>query len=327
MTGRGLRPVCRPAPSQAGFTLMESVIALALGSLIVLGAISLFSTQRRATSATEIRSEVHQAGRYALDMLSRDVSKAGEGIDPTSDFAVVATSAGSAGSPDTLWVLMSARGAPTHETEDVEPGFEKDSLNLRIRCNDPVDDLSAGDLVYIAAGSNRGVAYVLDTDKEITDTCSGSDPGTKQIGLFHATVDVIDGEDHGWVFEGNSADMAALRVVPVVYFVEELDGTPRRLVRATTYDPQTGDWSGPPIAEGVRDFQVSLELTDGTVVEEADPTDGDPDNDYDDIDIVRLDLTLEALRTHRSLEGGKRMVREYSLAVTPRNQMYTRNLK
>lgn len=312
---------------EGGFTLVESIIALTLGSLVVLGAISLFSTQRRATSATEVRSEVHQAGRYALDMLNRDVSRAGEGIDPTSEFAVVATADGGGGAADTTWILRAPQTAPTHETAAVEPGFEKDSLNLRIRCNDPVDDVRAGVLVYIASGSSRGVAYVLDTEEDITDTCSSSDPDTKQVGLLHASVTVIDGEDHGWVFQDNSADMAAIRVVPVVYFAEDPDAAPRRLVRATDYDPDTGDWSGPPVAEGVRDFQVRLQLTDGRVVEEADPADADPDNDYDDIDIVRFDLTLEALRTHQSLEGGQRLTREYSLAVTPRNQMYTRNLK
>lgn len=73
---------------QAGLTLVELMIALALGALITLAAAGLFSIAN-ASYATQLdAAAVDDGGRYALDLIGRAVRQAGlrdwEAIDPAA---------------------------------------------------------------------------------------------------------------------------------------------------------------------------------------------------------------------------------------------------
>ena len=109
-----------------------------------------------------------------------------------------------------------------------------------------------------------------------------------------------------------------------VYFIDTAGPTPV-LVRATRQE--AGQWVGPPIAEGMVDFQAELVFGDGDVAAEASSKDTDATNDYDDIFTVRAYLTARAWRTDRNLADGGVYEREYSVRATPRNPLYSRNLE
>lgn len=58
---------------QQGFSIVELMIALALGSLITLAAVQLFSTNQRTFQLQQGLTDIQEQGRFALDYISRDL--------------------------------------------------------------------------------------------------------------------------------------------------------------------------------------------------------------------------------------------------------------
>ena len=306
-----------------GFTLVELLMAITISSLVVVAALSLFEAYMKTERAGSIRSEVHSNAQYAVDMLTRDILEAGEGVDPTTDFGVVATSEGTSGAPDTLYILRANPETPAHQVLD-PTGDPTAEILLNITCADSVSDIRAGHVIYLARGPARGLAVVTAVTRNETGvTCPPEDPDA-DIGHVALAVTQVDGGTHGWPLNANQAGAAALRVNAAVYFIDT-DGATARLIRATRYE--SGKWIGTPIAEGVVDFQTQLAFGDGDVAPEASSSDGDATNDYDDIYTVRAFLTARAWRTDRYLAGGGVYERNYSVRATPRNPLYSRNLE
>lgn len=320
------------AGGRGGFTLVEAIIALTLGTLVVAAAFSLFNTQQGAARAEILRLELQQNARYALDMLRRDLQETGEGMDPHDEFGVVGMIDGTGTSADSLFVLWIEPETPTHSASDDNAAVSgQDSVWLEITCDDPVDDLDEDDFLYLANGSARGVAVVEGSDRDVTDTCGAGDPGTKTIGELRLGVDQVDGERHGWIWEDarNDDGAAFQKVRGAAYYIDDSDPDNPKLVRATRYRPDGPDagWDGRPLAEGVVDFQSALIFADGDTLVTADGTDPDLTNDHDDVNSVRVELRVQARRRDHELAGGDAYEREYGTTVTPRNQIYTRNLQ
>jgi len=306
-----------------GFTLVEMMMAITIASLVVGAALSMFDSFMKNERATSIRTEVHQNARYAVDMLTRELLEAGEGLDPTATFAVVATADGSAGAPDSLYIVRSDAATPVHQvlTPTGDPTSE---ILLNITCADSVLDIRPGTVLHLATGPARGLAIVNSVTRNETGvSCPPPDPAD-DIGHVALGVSAPNGGKHGWPLAANQAGAAAHRVNVAVYFVNT-DGPTPVLVRATRFE--SGQWIGPPIAEGIVDFQTQLVFGDGGVAEEASSTDADATNDYDDVFTVRAFLTARAWRTDRNLAGGGIYEREYSVRATPRNPLYSRNLE
>jgi len=306
----------------AGFTLLELMMAMTIGSVVVAGGLTMFLWQQKLERANSIRLEVHGTARYALDQVTRDALEAGEGLDPTAVFGVLTTGDGNTG-PDTLYILRADPDTPIHMALD-PVNDPKTELIIDILCDDPVDDLGPGDVVYLASGSARGVASIVSVTRNATG--SKCTPGnTPELGEVVFGVSAIDGEGHGWPFSGNSGGAAVLRVDPAVYFLDESFVSNPKLIRATRYI--SGAWVGAPIAEMITGFQVRLAFSDGTIAAEADATDSNPDNDYNDVNTAHIEYTSTASRADRNLNGGKLYRRAYSMRVTPRNPLYSRNLE
>lgn len=66
------------APRRAsGFSLIELMVALVLGLILTMGALSIFLSARAAFRTTEDLSRVQEAGRIAFELMARDVREAG----------------------------------------------------------------------------------------------------------------------------------------------------------------------------------------------------------------------------------------------------------
>lgn len=63
-----------------GFTLMEMLVAMAIGLVVLGSAVSLFSRAVSLSFLVTQRAEMQQNGRSALDMMAKDISLAGSGI-------------------------------------------------------------------------------------------------------------------------------------------------------------------------------------------------------------------------------------------------------
>lgn len=60
-----------------GFSLVELMIGLALGTLITIAAVSLFSTNQRTFALQRALTDIQEQGRFTLDFIARDLRKVG----------------------------------------------------------------------------------------------------------------------------------------------------------------------------------------------------------------------------------------------------------
>ncbi len=307
---------------ERGFTLIETLIGLVVTLVVVTATLGLLDTQRKSNRTTRVRSEVQQNARYALDMITRDLMEAGQGMDPNAVFGVVASSDGGSANSDTLYVTFADPDTPIHLLKAPPAGEEKTTIIVKITCSDPVDDLAAGDFVYVASGSARGIARVntVSRDENPGGGCGGNPNGDK--GEVTLNVTAVDGEGHGWVLQGNELAAALVRANAAVYFVDKSDPDNLIMARAASWN---GGWEVVPIAHGVSDLQVELRFANGATGEVANGDDASPDNDFDDIDTIHIRIKGQARSKDKDIKGGTLFEQEYAVSVSPRNQLYTRN--
>lgn len=66
-----------PKKHQAGLTIVELMVTLAIGLVLMLGATGVLITNQRAFNTTESLSLIQENSRIAVDMISRDIREAG----------------------------------------------------------------------------------------------------------------------------------------------------------------------------------------------------------------------------------------------------------
>ncbi|MCI5165793.1 MAG: prepilin-type N-terminal cleavage/methylation domain-containing protein [Candidatus Electrothrix sp. GM3_4] len=72
-------------PDRSGFTLIELMVALAIGSVIIIGIYSTYTGQQRISQTQDQVVEIQQNLRAGLDMMSRELRMAGFDPDGTED--------------------------------------------------------------------------------------------------------------------------------------------------------------------------------------------------------------------------------------------------
>jgi prepilin-type N-terminal cleavage/methylation domain-containing protein len=72
----------RSTKRESGFSLLEMVIAMALGTIVLGAAVQLYSQGVAATWTVSQRAEMQQDFRAAANMMTRDLSLAGAGLNP-----------------------------------------------------------------------------------------------------------------------------------------------------------------------------------------------------------------------------------------------------
>ncbi|MDR6840074.1 PilW family protein [Pseudoxanthomonas sacheonensis] len=107
---------------QAGFSLIELMIALVLGLLVVSTAIGIFLSNKQAYMATQGLGRVQESSQVAFELMSRDIREAGGNPCDSALVAGNIIEGGAAATPTgTDWYLAVARplygfesGGPTH---------------------------------------------------------------------------------------------------------------------------------------------------------------------------------------------------------------------
>jgi len=74
----GHRPGARRIGATTGFSLIELMVALLLGLLLTAGMIQLFSSSRLTFQTSDGLARVQENGRFAMELLKRDLRSAGE---------------------------------------------------------------------------------------------------------------------------------------------------------------------------------------------------------------------------------------------------------
>jgi hypothetical protein len=98
-----------------------------------------------------------------------------------------------------------------------------------------------------------------------------------------------------------------------------------QLFRATGFNPDL-TLRGEALAAGVQTWTGRLVFTDGTEAPQADNgSDGNANNDYDDIAGLRIRATLQSDRIDPKVNGGQPVRRDLQWWYAPRNLVYERN--
>jgi type IV pilus assembly protein PilW len=140
---------------QRGMTLLEMLIAMTLGLLLVAGIGSIFVGSNQAYRVQEENARIQEAGRYALEILGRNVRQAGFADLPTNP---VATKIGFEGTPVNGLDTTCPLGAPVTDMLTIQ----YDGMNGEQDCQSA--NIAAGQIVqhtfFIAGNALRCNAVV-----------------------------------------------------------------------------------------------------------------------------------------------------------------------
>lgn len=179
---------------EAGFTLVELLVVMALGTIVMAGLMTTFTTQHKSYLVQDDVAEMQQNLRVAMDLISGDIRSAG--YDPTgsADAEIVTASAGRLGfSQDLNGNGTTDTAADTHEeitygfaiAEDTAP-FDgiADAGPADLGRNNGSTDGTGGSGFTLLAKNIYGIEffYILDDG---TQTLT---PTTSQLGEIRSIV-------------------------------------------------------------------------------------------------------------------------------------------
>jgi type IV pilus assembly protein PilW len=308
---------------ERGFTLVEMMIAMLLGTLVLAGAYSVLSSSQQANAITEHTVELQQNARVALELLTRDFKVAG-----------FSTITGITGTTCTSPVTPTDQ---TNAAKDTGP----DSVSL-------VVPSLIGTAKTAVIGSSTTTTVVVNTGAlaaAITDgfavnaIFSLGGVTTYTVGALTSATDTITA----------TTVIQAPEVHPI--------GTSVYWLRCVRYVISTNNTTcaggapcllrdGVPIADGIEDMQLAYacdgcngSVADG-VVDDIDGSGGFSSCDFlpntgcagtvvgtplpagavsDSIRMVRVSLVARQVRLEQSSEGGGRAIQQSALQVEDHN--------
>lgn len=216
-----------------GLTLIELLVAMAVGLVVVLAAVSALTVARRGFTTVDAASQLRDNGRFAADMIQRI------GVQTGYRDVFFAATPRQAAATDPPPPIMGFNNAKVNLTNPLtsstawpstEAGNGSDVLIMR----------------YQSAQAHTMVVGSTDADKTMID-CAGN---------AQATVADIN--------------TAAARdtLLTSIFSVGQSQGEPSLL--CTYYDTATSSWLSAPIVQGVENFQV-LYGVDGVTANTATP--------------------------------------------------------
>jgi type IV pilus assembly protein PilW len=118
---RHASPLRSTAARQRGVSLIELLVALVIGSLLIIGAVTVFMQSRTTYRTNETAARLQEVARYALDTIEPDVRLAGFwGLTNRPDF-------------------VDNRGTPADPRQAVDPAANNCGVNFTVNAATPVD--------------------------------------------------------------------------------------------------------------------------------------------------------------------------------------------
>lgn len=124
----GVHMFCLLKKNEQGFSLVELLIVVGISGILLIAVYNTFISQRKAITAQELITEMHQNVRAALDMMVREIRMAG--YDPTGAgfFGIAANPTGSQ-----IGVLSDPNADGDYNDSNENITYSYDSTNLIIR--------------------------------------------------------------------------------------------------------------------------------------------------------------------------------------------------
>jgi len=304
-----------PARDRRGFTLVESLIAMTLGLIVITATMSFAWGTFRGVEGDRIRQEVYRNARFLGMSLERDFQTAGVAMESTVSFGSLSVWA------DTVAILsvpFEPHQAPVHDlippegsTDPMPPGGTCGTYCLDLMKVDGEISLKAGDLARLQVNDARRLVLVREiVETSDTSFALGFTDDQELLNYKAGLTDLILSTSGTFV----------QKLSPIVYYQKE-----NKLLRAEGLNPATSELRGAVMAYGVERWDAWLMFVDGEEAENADLSDGDNTNDYDDLLGVRIETLLTANRPDLRVNRGELFTRAYEWQFVPRNLMYERN--
>ncbi len=296
--------------AEAGFTLVELLIAMVAGLLVLGASTSLVVTTFRQTEGNRMREGIERNARFVNEALQRDLEETGVGIESTKSFGSLSVW------QDTLAIIrVPYVGAVAAESHGIAGGLGGlNTGNCGTTCLEvsPGSNwtLAAGDLARIQRNTIRRLIRVTSVTVSAPNRRVNYGTQTRLVNHFATYA--------GDVTLGTGTTVQKLSLA---MYYRDATG---RLFRATQLSA-TGAPIGEVIATGVDTLRFRLIFTDGDEAATADTTDADDTNDWDDLMGVRIIAVFRSDFTDARLNGGAPLRRRYEWWYAPRNLRYERN--
>jgi len=147
-----------------GVSLIELIIALAIGAIILLGVTSVFSSSKKSATVQTGLSRVQENGRFVIDFLTRDLRMAGypQGAGPLA-FNQVTTTEGLAGAPDQITLQYDQPTALTPDCTGVLVDPIVNNYNIQLNAAGQ-PGLFCNNVELIEGVDSIQILYGMDTD-------------------------------------------------------------------------------------------------------------------------------------------------------------------
>jgi type IV pilus assembly protein PilW len=327
----------RAPPRQQGFGLVEMMVALALGLLVVGGAVVLFIATRQANGTTDNLGRVGESVRTSYDLMTREVREAGGTPCDAHLMAANVLNNAQGGTP-TWWATWgeplhgyggaaafdgadfgSAVGQRVAGTAALLVRYAGAIDGLTVAAHDPVatrfttsvnnHGIGSGELLLVCNYRQGAILQVTGidlTNGTFTHDLSAVVPGNCSKGLGVPTVCAAVGSTYQF-----SPGSLIGRFIAVGWYIGN-NGRPatggRSLYRVTRQGAEE-------VAEGVRDMQLGY-LAAGA----ADYVAAAAVADWNLVTAVRFDITFESPETGVSTTGAaQRLVRTVAFTANLRN--------
>ncbi|MGH2359199.1 MAG: PilW family protein, partial [bacterium] len=260
---------------EAGFTLVELMVGIAVAGLVMIAAYGALFGSHRAIQRVTVRVDARQASRAAVQLLERDIRMAGSGwgrmaVQTSNNGAVLAIDPvdpgpGSANGCDSVsiiggWDVSTALSAAMANV----------TATLKVAS---IAGFAAGDLVVITNGASAHLFQVTSTDAATTT-------------LLHAASSVLNvsGGHAGWPVGGYKIGALAYRATWITYQVDSTSYRKPSLVRREYGKPSR------IVAYNVPMFTIRYRLQDGSLTRNP-------------VDLSMIDKIVPVVRTMASLPG------------------------
>ncbi len=301
--------------AQAGFTMVELLIAMFVAAVLTTGVVAVFIQQSRALAFNEDLVDLEQNLRIAMDLLHRDVRMAGAyvheifppfvtgGIDHNGDGTVDLNSEGGAGNPDAVMMQYSP------DPGDIIRVYNGSAVNLRV-CRP--SGYQVGQILPLSAPISPVETRSIQVTSIGPVTCNGVGCPGNNCDRIVFSPGLSSFNTPGGLGASYENGRIWARLETLTYFITaDANGD------GTADDPglmRVFNRTAPVVvAFGINDLQVEYILNDGSVT--TNPADAN------DIRRVRLALSGETRHAH-AVAGGPATKR----SRTMRTEVQVRNL-
>ncbi|MFZ5654845.1 MAG: PilW family protein [Pseudomonadota bacterium] len=302
-----------PARAQAGFSLIELMVALLLGLLLMSGIVAVYLESKRGFVQDEAIARVQENGRYALNLLAREITMAGffGGVTELDKITSPVVS------DCQTWLLNPDEVIEVYDDAD---GGETAAFN---NCFGAAIDGAGTDIIAVRRASDApliqngewrpGFSALTTGRYYLHNEASGL--GTSRIAIDTAintgALTAPGSEADLWAYQGR------------IYYIGTEGGVPSLCVRSVENTAQTC------LVNGIESLQVELGVdTDGDAIPDEFISDEVADApgavDADTVLSMRVHLLVRSLEPVRIAAAASRTWNLGSQILTTNDQFYRR---